>query len=374
MKQKKLKGFTLIELIIVMALFSLIMYSVLQLIDPVSKYFVRSSNYENTTSCLDNMKRCIEGNLKYADRVRVYKGYNPYAGTYTKYTDGAGDANTTENMSYMPSGNITLQVDSFYSEFFEDRKFLNSSGIIYVLVFDNTQLATDDALEKMNRLSQYTENELNSGKLVLYQYEFDSENDRGYWLSGTPQVWYVNQKLYGNFDYRFDLGAFADASAESSSEGESSVPAESSEESSGGGAAVPVNFDPADCTITITAFEISRTGEQTLVRNSSYQRNTASFSMKNVLDSSVKYTTALFDYKTILNPDYTVGISDITEKYIQDSVAHPRYISLQEGDDGFDGFYFIFTVPENIYDNVDNSGEAVDAGYVSAVESAYSPT
>ena len=52
MKQR-LKGFTLVELVIVMALFSLIMFSVLQLLIPVSRFFVRSGNFESATACMD---------------------------------------------------------------------------------------------------------------------------------------------------------------------------------------------------------------------------------------------------------------------------------------------------------------------------------
>ena len=55
MKQK-LKAFTLVELVIVMGMFTIIMFSVLQLLDPVSKFFVRSSNFEYTTACVDNIK------------------------------------------------------------------------------------------------------------------------------------------------------------------------------------------------------------------------------------------------------------------------------------------------------------------------------
>lgn len=39
MKQKQLKGFTLVELVVVMAIFSMIMFGAMQLMDPVSKIF-----------------------------------------------------------------------------------------------------------------------------------------------------------------------------------------------------------------------------------------------------------------------------------------------------------------------------------------------
>ena len=105
---KKLKGFTLLELIIVMAIFSIIMYSAVQLLAPVSKFFVRSSNFENTTACMDNMRRCIEGNLKYADRVRAYNSFVPY--TY----------NDATYQSITPTNDLLDNVKDFYIEFVGD--------------------------------------------------------------------------------------------------------------------------------------------------------------------------------------------------------------------------------------------------------------
>ena len=143
MKTKNsLKGFTLVELVIVMALFSLIMFSVLQLLTPVSKFFVRSANFETTTACLDNMKRAIEGNLKYADRVRCYVNFNPYEAPHASITEA----------DYEPSADLMAHVQDFYDEFFGRRKSANAQdlagedglrqyidcrGTIYVLVFDN---------------------------------------------------------------------------------------------------------------------------------------------------------------------------------------------------------------------------------------------
>ena len=140
-KSKKHSGFTLLELIIVMALFTIIMYSAVQLMQPVSKYFVRSSNYESSTACVDNMKRAIEGNLKYADRVRVYADYNPYMDDpyYPEYSDPAKTiAKASLPASYEPSATLLSHVNEFYTDFFMNRQFIDNSGTIYAMVFDNT--------------------------------------------------------------------------------------------------------------------------------------------------------------------------------------------------------------------------------------------
>lgn len=91
MKRTKAKGFTLIELIVVVAIFSMIMFGALQLMDPVSKIFQRTSNYETSAATVDNVKRYIEGSVRYADFINVYEGsymqFDPTSGTDVAITE-----------------------------------------------------------------------------------------------------------------------------------------------------------------------------------------------------------------------------------------------------------------------------------------------
>ena len=128
MMKKVRKGFTLLELIIVMALFSIVMYGVLMFLLPVSKFFVRASNFETTTACVDNMKRAIEGNLKYADRVHAYSGY----GTDT----------------------IDANVEKFWEEYFKDRMLMDCKGEIRVMVFDSTSNHQSGTLEDLTNFNK----------------------------------------------------------------------------------------------------------------------------------------------------------------------------------------------------------------------------
>ncbi len=74
MKKKILKGFTLIELIIVMAIFSVLMLATMSLVDPVSRIFKHSNDFEKTYSYVDNIQNYLQGSLQYADNVWVYQG------------------------------------------------------------------------------------------------------------------------------------------------------------------------------------------------------------------------------------------------------------------------------------------------------------
>lgn len=354
---KKLKGFTLLELIIVMAIFSIIMYSAVQLLNPVSKFFVRSSNFENTTACTDNMRRCIEGNLKYADRVRVYNKYQPY---------DVGKPDT-------PSADLLSKVQSFYSQFFQDRRFIDSSGIINVLVFDNTVQQAD--ISGMNQISEYTGSALNRGKIILYRFEFDNYSSDDPWVAKDNMlpatVWCVNQKLYGNFDYTFTLNdpsvisesiisANADPFVTTGSDETTRMVYSGTNESGSDVYTpyVPVVFNPRDFNIGIAVQEIRRVPGGGLERATPTTSIVASFSMKNVLNSADGYKTAGVDYV----PTLAYGDEDgdhayqVNPKRAQGQMI-PRYTGIDEniGTELFDGFYFIFTLPEEMHDVADGA-------------------
>jgi len=74
MKKKILKGFTLIELIVVMAIFSLLMAGALALVDPVSKIHKNASDFEKTYAYVDNIQDYLQDSLKYAENVWIYQG------------------------------------------------------------------------------------------------------------------------------------------------------------------------------------------------------------------------------------------------------------------------------------------------------------
>lgn len=74
MKKKKLKGFTLVELVIVMAIFTILMAAVMALIDPVARMMKKATVQEANAAAVDNVKRYIEGNLKYANAIEAHIG------------------------------------------------------------------------------------------------------------------------------------------------------------------------------------------------------------------------------------------------------------------------------------------------------------
>ena len=73
-KKRKLKGFTLVELIIVIAIFAIIMTLVMSLIDPVAKIMNKTSIRERTAAYADNISEYIDNSLHYSEYMRVFNG------------------------------------------------------------------------------------------------------------------------------------------------------------------------------------------------------------------------------------------------------------------------------------------------------------
>lgn len=73
-KKRTKKGFTLIELIIVMAVFSILMIAVMSIISPLTKIVKRASLQQANNAAVDNIKRYMEGSIRYADCIEVYVG------------------------------------------------------------------------------------------------------------------------------------------------------------------------------------------------------------------------------------------------------------------------------------------------------------
>lgn len=66
------KGFTLIELVVVMAIFSILLVGVMSLTGPVSKMMQSASLSEKTYSYAHNIQVYLQGKLEYADNLYVY--------------------------------------------------------------------------------------------------------------------------------------------------------------------------------------------------------------------------------------------------------------------------------------------------------------
>ncbi|MBQ8961864.1 MAG: prepilin-type N-terminal cleavage/methylation domain-containing protein [Ruminococcus sp.] len=79
-RRKKLRGFTLIELIIVMAIFGIIMLGVMKIADPLAKVMNKSSTKEKSAAYVDNISDYLDKSMRYAKYMQIYEGeFSDYA-------------------------------------------------------------------------------------------------------------------------------------------------------------------------------------------------------------------------------------------------------------------------------------------------------
>lgn len=74
--KKAVKAFTLVELVIVMAVFTILLAGAMALVDPVSKIMKKSSVSERTYSYLNTIQLYLEDSLKYSEDLWVYTAEN----------------------------------------------------------------------------------------------------------------------------------------------------------------------------------------------------------------------------------------------------------------------------------------------------------
>lgn len=79
MKNKKLKGFTLVELILVIGLMAILMVMVGLIMKPISQVFADTTQYTEDRQVMDGMSDYIEDSLKFADRVWIQYDYDSLA-------------------------------------------------------------------------------------------------------------------------------------------------------------------------------------------------------------------------------------------------------------------------------------------------------
>ena len=80
MKKSVLKGFTLVELLVVMAIFSVLMAAALALTTPVSRMYKNTALAEKTYSYSNNIQEYLQGTLEYADSLYILT--EDHLGTY----------------------------------------------------------------------------------------------------------------------------------------------------------------------------------------------------------------------------------------------------------------------------------------------------
>lgn len=182
-KRKNLKGFTLIELIIVMAIFGILMTAVMQVITPLNKLSKRASIQEANSAVVDNMKAYLEGTLRYANAVEVFNGgltinasdpdddmkgklFKALDPNEIKHQQGILSPDGATALSYSPEEAAVSQfIDNHYSNMLNPGTEEPLSGKVRMLKIDNRD----------------------GGKVTEYEYNFTAGYTYTHFGGGTDE-------------------------------------------------------------------------------------------------------------------------------------------------------------------------------------------
>lgn len=319
---KKLKGFTLVELIVVIALFAMIMFGAMSLLGPVSNQFRSTVKYENVRANLDNTRLYIEGKLRYADRVWIYTGYDslpPDATTefsnyywFNGYTqkDGSGNTIATYNRSAVNSA--------------------ISNTKIYVMGIYNSTASGKEL-----------------GQISLSTY--DSLGG-----SGSTKDYAVNKAFYDKYGFKVLFG-----NRKQVFEADGTTPVKDSE---GNDVYEYDNLSLGNFMVTVEAYDKKTSGSTVSYKKTNFT-STATFGLMNVYDGGIKNDTfyceilpggnhatpkLIYNYNEIgggLKTSYT-EYPEIT--FALPSFKVPKYRSFDGGSSTSENIFIVFTLPDKI--------------------------
>ena len=238
-KKRTLKGFTLIELIIVMAIVSVLMLAVMKVSQPAVKIMNNTSNAEKTYGYTDNIRTYLQTQLEYSDALWVIPENDlgswdfqsmrhppeydinglPISGTETMVTVGDG-------------GSIDDAVRDFVDENYFGTVSYNGSGSSDIM----SQIQPLKGKVNVLRLLNHDHDTFKAGQITLTTYDFESYNNTSDYFASTdikitgstPETLAINDAYFEAYDakdytFSYALGAY-------DLEGDSSIPGSSSTE------------------------------------------------------------------------------------------------------------------------------------------------
>ncbi len=173
-KRKRLSGFTLLELVIVMAIFSAIAVGALAMIRPAMQLFHKTSAQEEAAADIDNISRYIQDNLRYADRVNIYYGY--------------GETDVDAMISKSISGKYNCLEFNLDNGNWESKDYETSP---FKFFRDYYYGSPDEYARKKVNVMEIT----TDGKVSIFSVPLDAESVKTTEISSVNKEFYENSKI-----------------------------------------------------------------------------------------------------------------------------------------------------------------------------------
>lgn len=205
--KKKVKGFTLIEMIIVVALFGLIMAGALSLLQPIRRVYKDAFDFEGSRATVNNVRQFVEDNVKYANRIIVLTNCNDI------YTDLSSIANITDiadhgsnginhgdgiNVLELMRSKYMLGTDPYSYSGNVRTRISRADDEIFAIRIDNPELDGDGNLI----LNDYTLGDENRGQVTYQVYRYPENNYDP--IDSETKI--SNEALYREYSLMANLG------------------------------------------------------------------------------------------------------------------------------------------------------------------------
>lgn len=181
-QRKRLKGFTLVEMIVVVALFLMMMACVFSVLKPMNRVYDDTAKYADAQAVADSVARYIEDEIRYSNRLHLY--------------DKVGADETSETVF------INNCVDTFREAYVfgqPGKTRLSGSAtedVVYVLKINNPSGTTD--LESRGQISRWT-----------YKNGTEQPAEHKEWAVPEAMYDYAAKNVY--YSFMFTMGKWEDA-------------------------------------------------------------------------------------------------------------------------------------------------------------------
>ncbi|GEM_PF-1466269 len=175
--KKRVKGFTLMELIVVLAIFSVVMAAAMQLLQPVTKSMVLADVTESGNAAVANISAYLENQISAAEYLDAYNSLPSGA---------AGDTMDDRVKNYV--------------QYYYEGVLRKGSG-------------TDDPAYAKGTFHVLTVDNNNGGKISRYTYtaQFNINDFKVTRDTALDEEWAVNKSYYDDFSFAINFGTYPDS-------------------------------------------------------------------------------------------------------------------------------------------------------------------